>query len=428
MRSFLTLFLAWLSLAAAPALAADRKVALIIANGAYANTSQLANPANDGALVAASARKAGFATVTIVRDLSLTGFQRALRDFRDAAAQADVAMVYYAGHGIEGAGKNWLIPVDAQLKSDLDLPYEAIDLDRVMESISGAKVRMVVLDACRNNPFGRSWKSGTRAVTRGLGGIDVDDVLVIYAAAPGQTASDGTGGNSPFAKSLAVRMVQPDLPIQLLGGAVRDDVLAETGGVQRPFVSASITGTPVYLVPRSPSGGTQTASAGGGSAGKLDEATLDALAWQGALGADSIEGYREYRRAFPNGRFVGLSEQNIVRIQRSAKQASPAGIASTASLPVPSAGPPPPALIFSSSSSRLLTRQDVAPLSAVQLRLARNEIFARHGYVFNSPDLRAYFGRFSWYKPTGGALKLNATEQANITLLQQAEKAVAAKN
>src|SRR3546814_15223082 len=100
-----------------------------------------------------------------------------MRDFRLKAEGAEVAMVYYAGHGIEAQGKNWLIPTDAQLKSDLDLPYEAINLDRLMESVSGAQIRMVILDSCRNNPFGRTWRSGTRAVQTGLAGVEAADEI-----------------------------------------------------------------------------------------------------------------------------------------------------------------------------------------------------------------------------------------------------------
>lgn len=225
-----------------------RKVALIIGNSVYEHTAQLPNAANDATLIAASARSAGFEDVIVGNNLNIDGFRAALREFRSKADGAAVAMVYFAGHGIEGSGKNWLIPTDAKLDSARDLPYESIDLDLVMQSLSGAQVRIAVLDACRNNPFGRTWRSGTRAVTRGLIGVEADDVLVIYAAAPGQTASDGDGQNSPFATSLAQRLPEPDVPVQLLGGLVRDDVLTITDGEQRPFISASITGTPVYLV------------------------------------------------------------------------------------------------------------------------------------------------------------------------------------
>lgn len=247
----LILFLSAIVTLATPALAqqAGRRVALVIANGSYANTTRLDNPANDGRLIADSLRKAGFTSVDLKTDQSLPAFQQSLRDFRTKADGADVALVYYAGHGIEGQGKNWLIPTDAKLAADRDLAFEAVDLDLVMQTIGGAKLRVAILDACRNNPFGQNWRAGTRAVTRGLTGIEVDDVLVIFAAAPGQTATDGDEGNSPFAASLARHLPEPGLPIQLLGGVVRDDVLAATDGAQRPFISASITGTAYYLVP-----------------------------------------------------------------------------------------------------------------------------------------------------------------------------------
>lgn len=293
----------------APTGAEARKVALIIGNGDYANTSRLVNPGNDIKIIAASAKVAGFDEVTIAADLAVNDFQKAMRDFRAKADGAEVAMVYYAGHGIEAQGKNWLIPTDAQLKSDLDLPYEAINLDRLMESVSGAQIRMVVLDSCRNNPFGRSWRSGTRAVVNGLAGVEADDVLVIFAAAPGQTAADGTSGNSPFATSLARRLPQPDVPVQLLGGLIRDDVLQATGGSQRPFVSASITGTPVYLVRRTAPAAAPTASG--------DRNGLEELLWKGATAENSVRGFSAYLAEFPAGKYAGKASDNISRLLKS---------------------------------------------------------------------------------------------------------------
>lgn len=305
----------------APSSAEARKVALIIGNSDYANTGRLANPANDIKLVAASARSAGFDDVTIAANLSVNDFQKAMRDFRAKADGAEIAMVYYAGHGIEAQGKNWLIPTDAGLKSDLDLPYEAINLDRVMESVSGAQIRMVILDSCRNNPFGRSWKSGTRAVQTGLAGVEADDVLVIFAAAPGQTAADGTGANSPFATSLAKRLPQPDLPVQLLGGAIRDDVLAATDGRQRPFVSASITGTPVYLVPRP------------GQAPTGNRAALEDLMWKGAVAENSVSAFKAYLAEFPKGKYATQASESAARLTKNPK-AAPAPTAVAAVIPL----------------------------------------------------------------------------------------------
>ena len=247
-RVALLISLAFLALLHSPAQA--QKVALIIANSAYQATSPLATPAPDAALVAQSAHSAGFDKVEIVTDLGIAAFELALRDFARLADGAELAMVYYAGHGLEGKGKNWLLPVDARLESERDLLYEAVDLDLVLDALHGAQVRMVVLDACRNNPYASRWASSTRSVVRGLAAVEADDVIVIYAAAPGMTAQDGVG-NSPFARAFAQRLPQPDLPLQLLGGTVRDDVLEATDGDQRPFVSASVTGTPIYLVPRS---------------------------------------------------------------------------------------------------------------------------------------------------------------------------------
>lgn len=229
--------------------ASAKKVALVIGNSNYEYTQQLSNPENDAALIANAARSSKFDDVIVAQNLGVEAFRKTLREFSSKAEDAEVAMIYFAGHGMEGKGKNWLIPIDAKLESDRDLAYETIDLDLLMEALSGAQTRIAIIDACRNNPFGNKWKSGTRAVSRGLAGLEVDDVLVIFAAAPGQTTSDGGEDiNSPFAQSLAKRLPQPDVPIQLLGGLVRDDVLAATEGKQRPFVSASITGTPIYLV------------------------------------------------------------------------------------------------------------------------------------------------------------------------------------
>ncbi|MGR4891323.1 caspase domain-containing protein [Sphingopyxis sp. LARHCG72] len=328
MRFWLVTLTALLLLA--PSAAEARKVALIIGNGDYANTSRLVNPANDIRIIAASARQAGFDDVTIAADLAVNDFQKAMRDFRAKADGADVAMVYYAGHGIEAQGKNWLIPTDAQLKSDLDLPYEAINLDRLMESVSGAQIRMIVLDSCRNNPFGRSWRSGTRAVVNGLAGVEADDVLVIFAAAPGQTAADGTSGNSPFATSLAKRLPQPDMPVQLLGGLIRDDVLKATGGSQRPFVSASITGTPVYLVPRTtPANVPATGNRSG----------LEELLWKGAMAENSVRGFSAYLAEFPAGKYAGQASENIDRLSKDPGAVIPPVTMVAMKAPAPAARP-----------------------------------------------------------------------------------------
>lgn len=238
-------------LSASAQTASSRKVALVIANGGYANATRLANPANDSRLIASALRRANFSTVDARVDLGLASFQTALRDFATRARGADIGLIYYAGHGMEANGQNWLIPVDARLAADTDLEFEAIRLESALRAVEGARTRIVVLDACRDNPFAVAMRrfSPSRAVARGLVGVEADDVLVMYAAAQGQTATDGATSNSPFARALAARLTEPGLELRLMAGKVRDDVLRETSGRQRPFISASITGDALYIVP-----------------------------------------------------------------------------------------------------------------------------------------------------------------------------------
>ncbi len=305
---------------------APRRVALIVANGAYAHAGSLKNPVNDGALVAGSLKSAGFQIIDADPNLGIGPFRGALRRFHASAAGARVALIYYAGHGIEARGKNWLIPTDATLQQDSDLDYEAIDLDLVLSATEGADMRVVVLDACRNNPFGHSWRSTHRAVGQGLAPIDVDDVLVIYSAGPGQTASDGRGANSPFAEALAKRLPQPGLPIQLLGGLVRDDVLRATGSQQRPFISASITGEPFMLVPGAAAGPVSQAAAAMTAGAPTDDArSMEMMFWQSASSGNDVSQLRAYLSHYPNGSFAELAKAKIATLERPA----PGGAAGT---------------------------------------------------------------------------------------------------
>jgi uncharacterized caspase-like protein len=311
---------------------APRRVALVVANGEYAHAGSLRNPVNDGHLVAGALRTAGFQIIDADPNLGIGPFRDALRRFRSNAAGAQVALVYYAGHGIEARGKNWLIPTDAVLQQDADLDYEAIDLDLVLSATEGADMRVVVLDACRNNPFGHTWKRSTRAVGEGLAPVDVDDVLVIYSAGPGQTASDGRGANSPFAEALAKRLPQPGLAIQLLGGLVRDDVLRATGDQQRPFISASITGEPFMLVPGAAGpAGPVSRAAQDVQAAPADPRSMEMMFWQSASASDDAGQLRAYVSKYPNGSFVDLAKAKIASLEKSG---APAGGAQR-NLPAP---------------------------------------------------------------------------------------------
>jgi uncharacterized caspase-like protein len=242
-----------LLLVSEPALA-EKRVALVLGNSAYQNVAPLPNPANDSARMAATLKDAGFDVVDSRRDLPAAETRRALRDFADRARDADIAVVYYAGHGIEVDGSNYLIPVDAKLERDTDIYDEAFSLDRILIAIEPAKkLRLVILDACRDNPFSKKMKRtvATRAVGQGLAKVEPSspNVLIAYSAKAGSTAADGDGTNSPFTIALSHHLTTPGLDVRRAFGFVRDEVLKTTGNRQEPFVYGSLGGEDVPLVP-----------------------------------------------------------------------------------------------------------------------------------------------------------------------------------
>jgi uncharacterized caspase-like protein len=236
---------------------AEKRVALVLGNSAYQNVAPLANPANDAALIAQTLKDAGFDVVDARYNLPALETRRALREFADRAQDADIALVYYAGHGIEVDGQNYLVPVDAKLERDTDIFDEGFSLDRIMLAVEPAKqLRLVILDACRDNPFAKSMKRtvATRAVGLGLAKVEPTspNTLIAYSAKAGSTAQDGAGKDSPFTIALAKHLTTPGLDVRKAFGFVRDDVLKITGNRQEPFVYGSLGGEDVALVPAAP--------------------------------------------------------------------------------------------------------------------------------------------------------------------------------
>jgi len=235
---------------AQPALAGvnqERRVALVIGNTKYLYAPALSNPVNDAQLLSATLRSAGFQSVTMKTDLTREQTIQSLREFAGISDSADWAVVYYSGHGIEFAGINYMIPVDAQLKADRDIDLEAVDVGKVLSSIEGAKrLRLVILDACRDNPFASQMRRtmASRSVGRGLARMEPEaGTLVVYAAKHGETALDGDGRNSPFVQALAQRIQErPPQEIRRLFDLVRDDVMETTHKRQQPFSYGSLSG------------------------------------------------------------------------------------------------------------------------------------------------------------------------------------------
>jgi Caspase domain len=232
---------------------ADKRVALVIGNSSYQNAARLPNPARDADAVADMFKRAGY-EVSLLKDAGNLEFKRNIRKFEDTASDADVAVVFYAGHGIEIGGTNYAIPVDAKLASDRDAPDEAIELTRIIQTVDGAKrLRLVILDACRDNPFLARMKRqrhALRQVAAGLGPVgDVSsETLVAYAAKQGLTAEDGNGDHSPFTTAILHNLPEPGLDIRLAFGRVRDEVLKITSNRQEPYVYGSLGGSNVALV------------------------------------------------------------------------------------------------------------------------------------------------------------------------------------
>ncbi|OQW56180.1 MAG: hypothetical protein A4S14_10435 [Proteobacteria bacterium SG_bin9] len=225
----------------------ERRVALVIGNSAYRNVSTLTNPQRDAATIATALKQAGFQSVTQVNDLDRNKLSDALQKFAAVAETADWSVVYFAGHGMEIGGVNYLIPIDAKLASDRDIEFQAVSLNTVLNAAERAKkLRLVILDACRDNPFAaqmkRTMANATRSVSRGLAQVEPEaGTMVVYAAKHGETALDGSGNNSPFATSLAKNLLTPGLEVRRLFDTVRDDVMETTGRKQQPFSYGSIS-------------------------------------------------------------------------------------------------------------------------------------------------------------------------------------------
>jgi hypothetical protein len=266
MRSFIKgiVFILLLLISATQTAAASKRVALVVGNGAYQNVPSLPNPPRDAADVAMALGRLGFA-VTLLNDLILSDMKDAVINFGVTAIGADMAVIFYAGHGVEAAGENWLIPIDAKIVNRADAEKEAVSLRLVNAQVANARqLGLVILDACRNNPFTTtlsseapsgtpskdSPKSGTRSISKGLVPTtpSAANVLVAFAAKDGTVADDGDGRNSPFSSSLLHNIETPGLEITSLFRKVRDDVIKSTGGSQQPYVYGSLSNELIYLV------------------------------------------------------------------------------------------------------------------------------------------------------------------------------------
>lgn len=315
---------------------AEEKIALVVGNSAYLKVPPLPNPVNDAADMAASLQRLGFA-VKHVDNLDYREFRRALIDFGNAAKTADKAVIFYAGHGVEIDGKNWLIPVDAEIKSELDVYAEAINLETLIDiSVMPKLIGLVILDACRNDPFTASNAAASRSLAkstkdagkgsksaakkpaaatmipvepaaRGLVPVEINDnVLVAFAAAAGTTANDGTGRNSPYSGSLLRHVETPGLEINYVFRNVHDDVVRETR-TQEPAVYGTLSSEEIYL-----KGDAAVAAANA-------EAEAERVAWTFVRSTSEIATLRRFAQQFPASTHVAEVNDRVAQLEGAEK-------------------------------------------------------------------------------------------------------------
>ncbi len=341
--------------------AKDReRVALIIGNAAYQSQS-LANPVNDATDMTKALRKLGF-QVTLLTDTDHERMETAIRDFGDRLNRNTVGLFYYSGHGIQHEGNNYLVPIGSmkRVSAPEHLRFKTVDAGYVLGVMrqSGSGLNVIILDACRDNPF----QSFSRSMTRGLARIPgAEGTLIAYSTAPGKVALDGHGRNSPYTRQLLSLIDQPNIPVELLLKKVRSQVKAETNGKQSPWYEASLDGDFYFT---------------------RDEQ------------ASSIETTR-----------VVIVEERL-----------------------PAPMHPQPPWIFPDSTERLLTNRELSRLNKGELWKARNEIFARRGYIFETDRGKAFAHTLAgWYHPrskdsSAVYQEMSDFEQQNIQKIKSYER------
>jgi uncharacterized caspase-like protein len=302
---------------------ADRRVAFVVGNGSYKNVAQLPNPPIDAKAMAATLRNVGFEVIE-GSNLSRDQMTEKLLDFGRKAQGSDIALFYYAGHGIAVSGTNYLLPVDADIKSEMDVKLgAAINIDLTLEQTMGdAKVKLVFLDACRDNPFAAKIKSNsaTRSVNVQSGLAEMksgEGTLIAFATGPGQTALDGQeGNNSPFTRALIDNITKPGVEIQQAMTSVRAQVNEETRKGQLPWGHTNLTGS-VYL---NQAPAAQVANAAPTAAGMVPAATgssdgVELEYWRSVKESNKPEELNAYLSAYPNGQFKALALARLAAIK-----------------------------------------------------------------------------------------------------------------
>ncbi len=292
---------------------ADKRVALVIGNSNYAHANRLPNTLNDAADISAKLAKLGF-QITTGNDLNLDGLRNKVREFIKQLEGADIAMLFYAGHGLQVNGTNYMVPVDAALASEDDVSFEALPMEAVLTPMERAsKVNLIFLDACRDNPLARNLarSMGTRSSNVGQGLARIGSgvgTLIAFSTQPGNVALDGSGRNSPFAAAVLKYLGTPGQDITRDLVLARRDVIAATGGKQVPWDNSSLTGD-VILAP-----GNEPASAPDGS--------VELSMWDSIKNETTPSFFEQYLERFPNGQFADIARLKIDGSKKTTEKAA----------------------------------------------------------------------------------------------------------
>lgn len=415
----------------APALA--KRVALVIGNGAYEHTVPLPNPANDAQQMAAKLRALGF-DVVAGQDQTYNDMRRSVMNFSKKAYGAEIAILFYAGHGLQVGEQNHLVPIDATIEDETSLDFETITVDFILRQMSkDVKVQMVFLDACRDNPLARTLArrmgpSRSGSVGSGLAEIKIQETggegsVIAFATSPGDVALDGEGANSPFTTALIRHIDTPNASIQTVMTRVTGDVFEETEKRQRPWVNASLIGevflnkqaaaapapsTEVASLGTTPTTGVQQPVAAAPAVSASPSSTQSTIAWERekliwetAKASNTSADYEAYLAAYPNGLFADFARNSIKRLSSQNQVAAinpgvapgtPAA-AAVATLPDPQKAVPGTQITESSLGWNRTARREVQ----ARLNLAGHDVGRPDGAF--GPKTRA--GVASWQTVNG---------------------------
>jgi uncharacterized caspase-like protein len=291
----------------------EQRLALVIGNSAYPSNA-LDNSVNDARLMDKALQQAGF-KVTRRENLDRNGMVNAFREFSDSLNERTIAVVYYAGHALQLRDNNYLVPIDAEIRSEDEIPIAGLNVGFILGRMSHARsrIKIVILDACRNNPF-----AGKTRPARGLAQMDAPvGTLLAYATAPGKVAEDGPGPNSLYTMHLAKQLLTPGLPVESMFKRVREAVIEGTGQQQVPWESSSLLGEFAFV----------PGVAAPVAANAAQEAAGELAFWKSIEDSTRSDEYRAYLRQYPEGRFAELAKARIAAFGR--ETATPAGVSST---------------------------------------------------------------------------------------------------